>query len=55
MTNSILTVSVAGGQRPTVEGQNPRFSKGKIYGIDLGLKHFAVVTDSESPSCGTPL
>jgi putative transposase len=42
---SILTVSVAGGQRPTVEGENPIISEGKIYGIDLGLKHFAVVTD----------
>jgi putative transposase len=30
-----------------VEGENPRFSEGKIYGIDLGLKHFAVVTDGE--------
>ncbi|MEH2057268.1 MAG: RNA-guided endonuclease TnpB family protein [Nostoc sp.] len=42
---SILTVSVAGGQSPTVEGENPVISEGKIYGIDLGLKHFAVVTD----------
>lgn len=28
-----------------VEGENPTLSEGKIYGIDLGLKHFAVVTD----------
>ncbi|MFN6535621.1 MAG: RNA-guided endonuclease InsQ/TnpB family protein [Nostoc sp. EkiNYC01] len=47
---SILTVSVAGGQRPTVEGENPVISEGKIYGIDLGLKHFAVVTDGEKVS-----
>jgi putative transposase len=26
-------------------GENPAVSEGKIYGIDLGLKHFAVVTD----------
>ncbi|WP_292761017.1 RNA-guided endonuclease TnpB family protein [Nostoc sp. NOS(2021)] len=32
------------------EGENPRFSVGKIYGIDLGLKHFAVVTDGEKVS-----
>ncbi|MEH1854216.1 MAG: RNA-guided endonuclease TnpB family protein [Nostoc sp.] len=30
---------------PTGEGENPVISEGKIYGIDLGLKHFAVVTD----------
>ncbi|MBN3910348.1 MAG: IS200/IS605 family element transposase accessory protein TnpB [Nostoc sp. NMS1] len=28
-----------------IEGENPVISEGKIYGIDLGLKHFAVVTD----------
>ena len=28
-----------------VEGENPAVSEGKIYGIDLGLKHFAVITD----------
>ncbi|MEH2196003.1 MAG: RNA-guided endonuclease TnpB family protein [Nostoc sp.] len=28
-----------------VEGENPIISEGKIYGIDLGLKHFAVVSD----------
>ncbi len=47
---SILTVSVAGGQRLTVEGENTVVSEGKIYGIDLGLKHFAVVTDGEKVS-----
>ncbi|MEH1921364.1 RNA-guided endonuclease InsQ/TnpB family protein [Nostoc sp.] len=30
-----------------LEGENPLISEGKIYGIDLGLKHFAVVTDGE--------
>ncbi|MBD2388215.1 RNA-guided endonuclease TnpB family protein [Cylindrospermum sp. FACHB-282] len=30
-----------------VEGENPTITFGKIYGIDLGLKHFAVVTDGE--------
>jgi putative transposase len=33
-----------------VEGENPIISEGKIYGIDLGLKHFAVVTDGEKVS-----
>ncbi len=33
-----------------VEGENPVISEGKIYGIDLGLKHFAVVTDGEKVS-----
>lgn len=33
-----------------VEGENPAVSEGKIYGIDLGLKHFAVVTDGEKVS-----
>jgi putative transposase len=57
---SILTVSVsdsersdseqAGGQRPTVEGENHKALEGKIYGVDLGLKHFAVVTDGEKVS-----
>ncbi|MHC5933578.1 RNA-guided endonuclease InsQ/TnpB family protein [Nostoc sp.] len=28
-----------------IKGENPVISEGKIYGIDLGLKHFAVVTD----------
>ncbi|MBW4502175.1 MAG: transposase [Scytonema hyalinum WJT4-NPBG1] len=33
-----------------IEGENPTTSLGKIYGIDLGLKHFAVVTDGEKVS-----
>ncbi len=33
-----------------MEGENPTISSGKIYGIDLGLKHFAVVTDGEKVS-----
>jgi len=33
-----------------IEGKNPTISEGKIYGIDLGLKHFAVVTDGEKVS-----
>ncbi|NEU76076.1 IS200/IS605 family element transposase accessory protein TnpB [Hassallia byssoidea VB512170] len=33
-----------------VEGEHPATSEGKIYGIDLGLKHFAVVTDGEKVS-----
>ncbi len=33
-----------------VEGENPTLSEGKIYGIDLGLKHFAIVTDGEKVS-----
>ncbi|MHC5596845.1 MAG: RNA-guided endonuclease InsQ/TnpB family protein [Nostoc sp.] len=33
-----------------VEGENPIISEGKIYGVDLGLKHFAVVTDGEKVS-----
>jgi putative transposase len=32
------------------EGENPTLTCGKIYGIDLGLKHFAVVTDGEKVS-----
>jgi len=32
------------------EGENPTTAEGKIYGIDLGLKHFAVVTDGEKVS-----
>jgi putative transposase len=31
-------------------GENLTTSEGKIYGIDLGLKHFAVVTDGEKVS-----
>ena len=30
--------------------ENPVISEGKIYGIDLGLKHFAIVTDGEKVS-----
>ena len=33
-----------------VAGENPTISEGKIYGIDLGLKQFAVVTDGEKVS-----
>jgi putative transposase len=33
-----------------VEGENLVTKAGKIYGIDLGLKHFAVVTDGEKVS-----
>ncbi|MBE9200344.1 MULTISPECIES: RNA-guided endonuclease TnpB family protein [unclassified Nodularia (in: cyanobacteria)] len=33
-----------------VEGENPTITFGKIYGIDLGLKHVAVVTDGEKVS-----
>jgi putative transposase len=33
-----------------VEGENPTVSEGKIYGIDLGIKHFAVVTDGTKVS-----
>ncbi|NMG07662.1 RNA-guided endonuclease TnpB family protein, partial [Brasilonema sp. UFV-L1] len=33
-----------------IEGDNPTTTEGKIYGVDLGLKHFAVVTDGEKVS-----
>jgi putative transposase len=33
-----------------VEGENPTTAEGEIYGIDLGLKHFAAVTDGEKVS-----
>ncbi len=33
-----------------IEGENPTVSEGKIYGVDLGLKHFVVVTDGEKIS-----
>ncbi len=33
-----------------IEGEKPITSEGKIYGIDLGLKHFAIVTDGEKVS-----
>ncbi len=43
---SILTVSEAGGQRPTVEGNNSDTSTdGKVIGIDFGLTHFAITSD----------
>ncbi|MEH2127310.1 RNA-guided endonuclease InsQ/TnpB family protein [Nostoc sp.] len=46
---SILTEIVRVAS-PTGVGENPVISEGKIYGIDLGLKHFAVVTDGEKVS-----
>jgi putative transposase len=33
-----------------VDGEKPNFSEGKIYGVDLGLKHFAVIIDGEKIS-----
>ncbi len=33
-----------------IEGENTSTCSGKIYGIDLGLKHFAVVTDGKKVS-----
>lgn len=33
-----------------LEGDAPTVAEGKIYGVDLGLKHFAVVTDGEKVS-----
>lgn len=33
-----------------IEGNNFTATEGKIYGVDLGLKHFAVVTDGEEVS-----
>ncbi|HEY9607702.1 MAG TPA: RNA-guided endonuclease TnpB family protein [Allocoleopsis sp.] len=58
---SIVTVNIsdsgrsdseqAGGQRPTVEGENPSPStEGKVIGVDLGLKHFAVTSDGKKVS-----
>ncbi|WP_208492327.1 RNA-guided endonuclease TnpB family protein [aff. Roholtiella sp. LEGE 12411] len=44
---SILCVSVAGGQRPTVEVELNQPSGDQILGIDLGLKDFAIVHDGE--------
>ncbi|QLE50716.1 IS200/IS605 family element transposase accessory protein TnpB [Nostoc sp. C057] len=46
---SILTEIVRVAS-PTGVGENLVISEGKIYGIDLGLKHFAVVTDGEKVS-----
>ncbi|MEH2192770.1 MAG: RNA-guided endonuclease TnpB family protein [Nostoc sp.] len=39
LTETVRVVATTG------EGENPIISEGKIYGIDLGLKHFAVVSD----------
>jgi putative transposase len=33
-----------------IEGEHPTIAEGKIYGVDLGVKHFAVVTDGEKVS-----
>jgi putative transposase len=33
-----------------VESESPPITEGKIYGIDLGVNHFAVVTDGERVS-----
>ena len=33
-----------------VEGENPTTKEGRIYGIDLGVKHFAIVTEGEKKS-----
>nr|WP_199303403.1 RNA-guided endonuclease TnpB family protein [Coleofasciculus sp. FACHB-SPT9] len=33
-----------------VAGEKPPTAEGKIYGVDLGLKHFAIVTDGEKVS-----
>ncbi|MTJ08528.1 RNA-guided endonuclease TnpB family protein [Anabaena sp. UHCC 0253] len=46
---SILT-EVDGVSTPLNTSENPNISEGKIYGIDLGLKHFSVVTDGEKVS-----
>ena len=46
---SILT-EVEGVSTPLNTRKNQTISQGKIYGIDLGLKHFAVVTDGEKVS-----
>ena len=43
---SILT-EVEGISTPLNTNENPNISEGKISGIDLGLKHFAVITDGE--------
>ena len=32
------------------EGENQRKKEGRIYGIDLGVKHFAIVTEGEKKS-----
>jgi len=33
-----------------IEGENRTTKEGKIYGIDLGVKHFAIVTEGEKKS-----
>ena len=33
-----------------IEGENQTTKKGRIYGIDLGVKHFAIVTEGEKKS-----
>jgi putative transposase len=33
-----------------IEGENPTKKEGRIYGIDLGLKRFAIVTEGEKKS-----
>jgi len=33
-----------------IEGENQTTQEGRIYGIDLGLKHFAIVTEGEKKS-----
>ena len=33
-----------------IEGENQTTKEGRIYGIDLGLKHFAIVTEGEKKS-----
>ncbi|GET38313.1 transposase [Microseira wollei NIES-4236] len=33
-----------------IENDSPYTAEGKIYGVDLGVKHFAVVTDGEKVS-----
>ena len=33
-----------------IEGEHPTIAEAKIYGVDLGIKHFAVVTDGEKVS-----
>ncbi len=46
---SILS-EVEGENPKTAEGSRERQPNGKIYGIDLGVKHFAIVTDGEKVS-----
>ncbi len=36
--------------RTEVEGDKPITAQRKVYGVDLGLKHFAVKSDRESES-----